>query len=111
MESLDAYREIIERTLTEYASVPYAHGDIQTEPVFDRERNRYLLVNVGWHDDERVHGALVHVEIIGDKIWIQRDGTEHGIAKDLVAAGIPRDRIVLGFRVPESRPYTGFAVG
>jgi hypothetical protein len=111
MDSLEVYRQIIERTLTEYASVPYAHGDIQTEPVFDRDRDRYLLVNVGWQDDERVHGALVHIEIIDNKIWIQRDGTEHGIANDLVAAGIPRDRIVLGFRAPDLRPYTGFAVG
>jgi hypothetical protein len=111
MDSLNAYRQIIERALTEYASVPYAHGNIVTEPVFDRDRDRYLLVNVGWHDDQRVHGTLVHIEIIGDKIWIQRDGTEHGIAKDLVEAGIPRDRIVLGFRAPEIRPHTGFAVG
>ena len=111
MDSIEAYRQIIERTLTDSASVPYAHGSVQTEPVFDRDRNRYLLVNVGWLDDRRVHEALVHVEIIGNKIWIQRDGTEHGIANDLVEAGIPRDQIVLGFRTPEVRPYTGFATG
>ena len=111
MDSLEGYRPIIERTLTEYASVPYAHGDVLTEPVFDRDRDRYLLVNVGWRDDERVHGALVHIELIGDKVWIQHDGTENGIANDLVAAGVPRDHIVLGFRPARVRAYTGFAVG
>jgi hypothetical protein len=44
-----------------------------------------------------VHGRLLHVEIRGDKVWIQRSGTEDGIADELVAAGIPKSRIVLGF--------------
>jgi hypothetical protein len=30
------------------AAVPYAYGEIQTEVVFDRKNDRYLLVNVGW---------------------------------------------------------------
>jgi hypothetical protein len=50
------------------------------------------------------------VEIIDGKIWIQRDGTEHGIANELLAAGIPRQRIVLGFQSRNVRPYTEFAV-
>lgn len=48
--------------------------------------------------------------IIDGKIWIQRDGTEEGIAADLERAGIAKDQIVLGFRSPEVRPYTGYAV-
>jgi hypothetical protein len=31
------------------------------------------------------------VDIINNKIWIQYDGTEQGIAGDLLAAGIPKD--------------------
>jgi hypothetical protein len=45
-----------------------------------------------------------------EKCWIQRDGTESGIAHDLEAAGIPKDRIVLAFRPPAVRPHTGYAV-
>lgn len=40
---------------------------------------------------KRVHGCLLHVEIIDDKIWIQRDGTEDGIADELVEAWHPAD--------------------
>jgi len=29
---------------------------------------------------------------------------------DLIAAGIPKDKIVLGFHSPDVRPYTEFAV-
>ena len=44
------------------------------------------------------------------KLWIQRDGTEHGIANDLINAGVPKTQIVLGFRSPEIRKHTGLAV-
>ena len=110
MGRLDTYRDIIESILSKYTQIPYAYGDIRIEAVFDRSNDRYLLVNLGWDTGRRVHGSLVHIDIIDGKIWVQRDGTEQGIANELVSAGIPRDRIVLGFRPAEVRPYTEFAV-
>jgi hypothetical protein len=50
------------------------------------------------------------VEIIDGKIWIHRDGTEEGIASELLKAGIPKERIVLGFKSPRMRKHTGFAM-
>jgi hypothetical protein len=110
MDTLESYRQITEKILSEYATVPYAYGEIQTEVVFDRKNDRYLLMNVGWDGERRVHGCIIHIDIINNKLWIQRDGTEHGIAKDLTEAGIPKEHIVLGFREPELRQYTGYAV-
>ncbi|MBD2439859.1 XisI protein [Nostoc sp. FACHB-110] len=109
MDTLENYRQTIEKILVEYAAIPYAYGEIKTEVVFDRNSDRYLLVNVGWDRGQRVHGCIVHIDIIDGKIWIQRDGTEHGIAGDLTEAGIPNNHIVLGFREPELRQYTGYA--
>jgi hypothetical protein len=110
MDTIDTYRQLIRNLLTEHTKIPYAHGEIQIEPVFDRDSDRYLLMLVGRENDRRVHGCLIHIDIIGGKIWIQRDGTEHGIANELVSAGVPRDQIVLGFRSPEMRKHTEFAV-
>ena len=110
MDTLESYRQITLKILSEYAAIPYAYGDIKSEVVFDSTNNRYLLVNVGWDGERRVHGCIVHIDIINGKIWIQRDGTEEGIAADLERAGIPKEHIVLGFRPPEVRPYTGYAV-
>ncbi len=107
--TLDRYRRIIESILSEYTKIPYAYGDIQTEAVFDREHDRYLLVNTGWDLGQRVHGCLVHADLIDGKFWIQRDGTEHGIAKELVAAGVPKEHIVLAFKPIEMRRYTEYA--
>lgn len=44
-------------------------------------------------------------------LWIQHDGTEIGIATQLLELGVPADDIVLGFQAPDIRPYTEFAVG
>jgi hypothetical protein len=110
MDILNRYRQIVEASLREYTRIPYAYGDIHTEAAFDQEYDRYLLVNVGWDNGQRVHTCLVHIDIIDGKVWIQRDDTEDGIAQALVEAGIPKEQIVLGFRAPEVRPYTGYAV-
>src|SRR3954447_10010871 len=78
---LDTYRAIIEQVLTEYSKYPYAYGEIERQLVFDRSRDHYLLMSVGW-DKQRVHGCLVHIDLIDGKCWIQRDGTESGITCD-----------------------------
>ena len=44
-------------------------------------------------------------------MWLQCDNTDLVVAEDLVAAGIPKTSIVLGFREPEIRKYTEYAVG
>lgn len=92
-----------------YASIPYSHGEIRSEVVCDREHDRYVLLEAGWDRGLRVHGALIHIDIIDAKLWIQHDGTERGIADELVKAGVPKDRIVLGFRPPKLRPFTDYA--
>lgn len=110
MDTVETYRQLLESILTDLARIPYAHGDIELQTVFDRERDHYLLMLVGRDGIRRVHGALVHVDVKGSKLWIQRDGTEHGIARELVDAGVPKDHIVLAFRSPELRKATDFAV-
>ena len=53
---------------------------------------------------------IVHVGYKNNKIWIYCDNTEEGVAMEFVEAGIPKEKIVLGFRSVELRQYTGFAV-
>jgi hypothetical protein len=96
--------------LRDYAQLSYAYGEVEREVVSDHRCDHYLLLAVGWDSAQRVHGSVVHIDIINGKVWIQRDGTEPGIAEDLVAAGIPQDHIVLAFRPPDLRQYTGYAV-
>ena len=109
MDNLEHERQVISQILKEYAGHRYRNIPITNVTVFDREADRYLVMMMGRENKKFVHGCLIHVEIIDDKIWIQRDGTEYGIANELVDAGIPKDKIVLGFKSPEMRQYTEFA--
>ena len=109
MDRMTDYRPIIRNVLSPYAEIRYANGDIQNEVIFDEEHDRYLVVSVGWDRTKRIHGALIHLDIHNGKVWIQRDGTEHGIARELVAAGIPKEQIVLGFHPADVRPHTEYA--
>ena len=63
----------------------------------------------GWNGPYRIHGSVLHVDIRDGKVLIQYDGTEDGVAEELVKAGIPRDRIVLAFKPPEVRKFTDYA--
>ena len=110
MDTLNKCREIIEKLLQEYVEFLSQDDSIQQELVFDRERDRYLLVEAGWKGRQRIYGPLIHLDIQDDKVWIQHDGTEDGIALELEAAGIPKHKIVLAYRSLERRKITEYAV-
>ncbi len=109
MERVDRYRNFVENILREYGSYKPAYGDVEVQLVFDRERDHYHLYSVGWNDQRRIRGDVLHIDIKNGKIWIQHDGTERGIANDLVELGVPKQDIVLAFHAPYKRKYTEFA--
>lgn len=110
MDPIDRYRDALTEVLQAWEQRPGPESSLRFEFVCDRERDRYLVVVVGWDGSHHVHSTLAHVDIVDGKLWIQHDQTEQGVAPDLVAAGVPRDRIVLGFKSPARREATGYAV-
>src|SRR5438034_11636415 len=111
MDKKERYRLIVRRLIEEYASYIPANGQIETEAIVDPDHDHYEVMHVGWDGVRRVHGSVVHIDIIDGKVWIQYDGTSCAVAEELVAAGIPQQDIVLGFHPSEVRPQTGYAVG
>lgn len=109
MEKLN-YRELVQKILasrTESRTVK----DTETHLIFDTERDRYQVLHIGWQDLTRVFSCIIYIEIKDGKIWIERDGTEIGLANELVEVGVPKTDIVLPFYAPYRREYTEFAVG
>jgi len=94
----------------EYAQHKPSYGDIEVQTIFDVENDHYQLVNVGWNGARRIHGCALHLDIKNGKIWIQHDGTEDGVANELVQLGVPKEHIILAFHSPYKRQFTGFAV-
>jgi hypothetical protein len=111
MDPVERNRQAVERQMREYASYGTSRAGVDALLVIDAERRHYLLMYTGWDGPRRVHHVAVHIELKGDKVWLECDNTDLVVAEDLVAAGIPKTSIVLGFRAPEVRPYTDYAVG
>lgn len=110
MDKINKYVQIIKDILTEDAKFKPSHGEIEPFLVFDDEHHSYQLMLIGWSGTWRMHAAVIHVRLINGKIWIEEDGTGEGIANVLVAAGVPKEDIVLAFHPPIKRPFTEFAV-
>jgi hypothetical protein len=113
MGKLDNYRSIVKKILTEYEKIasqtPNLSG-VDTVLSFDEERDQYLWFDVGWNERKRVQAISVYVRIKNEKIYIEEDWTEEGIATELLREGVPKEHIVLAFHDPETRKYTDFAV-
>jgi hypothetical protein len=109
METVEHYRELVQRVMEEYAATPYANGDYERELVIDRQNDRYLLLTLGWDGKSRVYYPVIHIDIRDGKLWIQHDATEDGVAMDLIAAGVSKDQIVLAFYPLEARRHSEFA--
>ncbi len=113
--AVEQYRQYIQDLLTERAqrsANQYKNiEEYEVETLFDTDRDHYQLLNVGWHQNRRSFGCILHLDIRKGKIWIQHDGTEEGIANPLVELGVPREDIVLAFHEPGVRQYTDFGTG
>ncbi|NET39908.1 MAG: XisI protein [Cyanothece sp. SIO1E1] len=112
MDKLEIYRQHIQMLLQKRASIKSANPAIETQLIFDTERDHYQMVHTGWKDNTtRIYGCSVHVDIKDGKIWVQHDGSEIAIADQLAELGVSKQDIVLAYHAPNVRQYTEFAVG
>jgi hypothetical protein len=111
MAKIDEYRQLIQDILAEHSEFKSINEEVEAQLIFDTERDRYQLVHAGWSNKRRVYGCVIQLDIKNDKIWIQHDGTEDGVAAELVDRGVPKQDIVLAFHSPFKRQFTEYAVG
>ncbi|WP_414620683.1 XisI protein [Calothrix sp. CCY 0018] len=108
--AIENYRQIIQQLILEKQARKSYPEQIEKQAVLDTERDHYLLLHTGWRDDNhRTHGCSLHIDIKDGKIWIQHDGSEAGIATQLLELGVPKEDIVLAFHSPYMREFTEFA--
>ncbi|MGD1701659.1 XisI protein [Dapis sp. BLCC M229] len=112
MDKLIHYQNIIKQILTNYQriSAQIPDPDIDEVLMFDDQRSQYLWFNIGWKNDRRIQAISVYIRIKNEKIYIEEDWTEDGIANELLRENVPKEDIVLAFHDPETRKLTEFAV-
>jgi hypothetical protein len=111
MDKLELYRSIVTELLTKYSQYKPSYGQVEIEQIFDRDRDRYQLLAIGWNQQKRIYGRTIHLDIQDEKIWIQQNTTEFDLASDLIERGVAKQDIVIGFHTPKMRQLTGFGVG
>ncbi|MDJ1185157.1 XisI protein [Roseofilum casamattae] len=112
MDKLVNYRQSIQKILNEYDRLVHQSPDNDSETclVFDETRDHYLWLTADWKNDKRLKYTHIHIRIKNEKIYIEEDWTEEGIANELLREGISKEEIVLAFHDPDSRKYTEFAI-
>jgi hypothetical protein len=112
MAKLDHYRKLVQDLIKQYANLGSASLEtgVERQILFDSEHDHYQLVNVGWQNERRVYSCVLHLDLKRDKVWIQHNTTDVEIAEELMALGVPKEDIVIGFHLPYKRRLTEFAV-
>lgn len=110
MDKLRRYRGIIKQALTERADLMRSQpvpGE-QVVCLFEEETDNYVLLRFGWLRGKRLHSITLHLRIAEGKIQVEQDWTEDFV-DELIALGVPKEDIVLGFTPPELRDLSEFA--
>lgn len=111
MDRVNQHRQIIQSIFKEYAQLfNHQPEGVEVLAVCDEKIDTYAIINVGWDGDERTNTTSVLMRIVDGKIWVEEDWTMYGFVEELLAAGVPKEDIVLAFQPPKMRQYTEFAV-
>ena len=112
MDKLDLYCQLIQQSLEGRAKLRSKDDPVESQTIFARQSDPYLLINVGWkNSNTRIYGCVLHVDIRNGKIWVQHDGTENAIADQLVTLGVTKQDIILAYHALYVRQYTEYALG
>lgn len=105
------YATILKKWLNDFTAYINGSNNADYEVVEDDVHFRYQLISTSWNDDIFEFNVVFYFQIKPTgKVWLLVNNTDILVADDLVAVGIPKSDIVIGF-LPESvRPYSGFAV-
>ncbi len=63
MENIEQYRTYIQHLLSEYAKGSPSNDEVETEVIFDRERDHYQVVYTGWKNRQPMYGCVLHLDI------------------------------------------------
>ena len=112
MDRLEHYRKSIKKLLKDYADSIQQHTEpgVEVELIFDSERDRYILLDIGWKETKRIHNCIFHFDIKDGKIWLQENNTDVEIDQRFEEMGISKQEIVIGFHHPDMREYSDYAI-
>ena len=116
MDKIKHYASLLREILNEYKELDAkaTNSDVELKDdsifVFDEVDGVFAWFGFGWNNQRRTKAMRVFARLKDEKIHIEEDWTEEGIATLLMKKGVPAKDIVLEFHPPEMRQYTEFAL-
>jgi hypothetical protein len=111
MDKSSKLKKAVNASMTAFiAEYGQPEAGVEIRRIVDRTQSIFQLVVIGWQGVERIYHVLFHLEIKENKVWVQEDNTEIGIATFLLNNGLTKQDIVLGFYSAPYRVHTEFAV-
>ena len=111
MDTLKKYSDIITTVLENFvAERKNNRSEVQTLFLCDATNKHFQILRMSWRNGQQVFNVIFHIDIINDKIWLQRNMSDYDIIGDIEAQGVPKTDIVLAFHTPAMRLHTGYAV-
>lgn len=101
MDKIKKYRRILKNVTEEHARIPSPMKSVRSTAVSDFSQNDYFLIDFDLQNKK--HYVVFHLRLNNGKIWVEQDGIEYGIARDLIEAGVSSQDIVLAFQDKELR--------
>lgn len=95
---INYYQTCVKTLLSEYETHQTECSTVET--IFDDKQMRYIALRVGWNKQRRIHYCLIHIDIQEENVVIQLNNTEDALDDELVALGIPREKIYPGLLPP-----------
>ncbi|MCP4704292.1 MAG: XisI protein, partial [candidate division Zixibacteria bacterium] len=93
MDQIMDYPTLIKQALSAYVSLlaKSPHPTYEVVLAFDDQHQQYLVRKLGWANNRRIRYVVLHISFKNDKIWIEEDMTEEGIATYFLEQGVPRE--------------------
>jgi hypothetical protein len=110
MEKIEKYKSIARHIVNDLGE-KFKTSEIETQVIIDEKNGHYMIFNNGWRDGKhRIYGCIVHIEVKeNEKVWLHHDGTDLIIGQQILDAGVPKNKLVIGFHSPSMRKDTEFA--
>lgn len=97
MDKAILYKTIVRKSIEAYARLietAQPKTTLAITPILDDTNGQYVLLEHGWRQNRYVRNLPLHIAVKENKIWIEEDLTETGIATYFLANGVPKDDIV-----------------
>jgi XisI protein len=95
METIEYPQVVVQELLQDFAN-RFSSG-LKAHPVFDTQRNHYQVLLKGWQGNKFIFTCLIHIDIVDDRIVIQRNITDTELKPLLIDKGIVPHKIEIGF--------------